>query len=63
MRAFVLLASAALVAAPASAVTSDTARIIDEGMNRSQIMLNAHELFDNIGPRLTNSTNMRKAQS
>ena len=63
MRAFVLLASAALVAAPASAVTSDTARIIDEGMNRSQIMLNAHELFDDIGPRLTNSTNMRKAQS
>lgn len=65
MRAFgwVLMASAALVAAPAGAVTSETARIIDEGMNRSQIMLNAHELFDDIGPRLTNSTNMRKAQT
>lgn len=57
------LASAAIcAAAPAAAVTTDTARIIDEGMNRSQLMLNAHELFDDIGPRLTNSTNMRKAQ-
>jgi hypothetical protein len=57
-----LTASAAFLAVPASAVTTDTARIIDEGMNRSQIMLNAHELFDDIGPRLTNSTNMRRAQ-
>jgi len=59
---WMLTASAAFLAVPASAVTTDTARIIDEGMNRSQIMLNAHELFDDIGPRLTNSTNMRRAQ-
>jgi carboxypeptidase Q len=58
---WVLMASVVL-AAPAAAVTTDTARIVDEGMNHSQIMLNAHELFDDIGPRLTNSTNMRKAQ-
>ena len=44
------------------AVTNDTARIIDEGMNHSQVMITAHELMDDIGPRLTNSTNMRKAQ-
>lgn len=61
---FVLLASSALVVvSPAGAVTNDTARIIDEGMNHSQIMLNSHELFDDIGPRLTISTNMRKAQN
>jgi len=59
---WMLTAWAASLAVPASAVTTDTARIIDEGMNRSQIMLNAHELFDDIGPRLTNSTNMRRAQ-
>ena len=53
---------AVIAAAPAWAATSDTARIIDEGMNHSQIMPNAHELFDDIGPRLTISTNMRKAQ-
>jgi carboxypeptidase Q len=57
-----LLASTVLSVGAASAVTTDTARIIDEGMNRSEVMLNAHELFDDIGPRLTNSTNMRKAQ-
>lgn len=59
-----LLVSAALIAAaPAGAVTNDTARIIDEGMNRSQVMRNAHELFDDIGPRLTISTNMGKARA
>jgi hypothetical protein len=57
------LASAALVASAAPAATNDTQRIIDEGMNRSQIMLTASELMDGIGPRLTNSTNMRRAES
>ena len=57
-----LLASAALVASAAPAATNDTQRIIDEGMNRSQIPLTAHELMDDIGPRLTISSNMRKAQ-
>src|SRR5206468_5493222 len=57
-----LIASSFLSASAASAATTDTARIVDEGMNRSQIMLNSHELFDDIGARLTNSTSMRKAQ-
>jgi hypothetical protein len=60
---WVLLASSALVASTASAATNDTARIIDEGMNRSHVMLTASELMDGIGPRLTNSTNMRRAEA
>jgi carboxypeptidase Q len=56
-----LLASCALCASAAVAAT-DTQRIVDEGMNRSQVMINAHQLMDGIGPRLTISTNMRKAQ-
>jgi carboxypeptidase Q len=59
---WILLLSAAGWATSAAAVTSDTARIVDEGMNHSQVMVTAHELMDDIGPRLTNSTNMRKAQ-
>ncbi len=38
-------------------------RIIDEGMNRSQVMTTASALMDGIGPRLTNSENQRKAQA
>ncbi|WP_420381394.1 M20/M25/M40 family metallo-hydrolase [Novosphingobium sp.] len=37
------------------------AKIIDEGMNRSQVMINASALMDGVGPRLTNSDNQRKA--
>ena len=64
MRKFVwtLLASVATLSSSAKAATSDTARIIDEGMNRSHVMLTASELMDGIGPRLTNSTNMRRAE-
>lgn len=39
------------------------AKIIDEGMNRSHVMTYASDLFDGIGPRLTNSENLRKAQA
>jgi hypothetical protein len=59
---FGLLASSVLVAGSASAATTDTARIVDEGMNRSQIMLTASELMDGIGPRLTNSANIHRAE-
>jgi hypothetical protein len=38
------------------------ARIIDEGMNRSEAMVTASALMDRIGPRLTNSDNFRKAE-
>ena len=37
-------------------------QIVDEGLNRSQVPEIAHELIDGIGPRLTNSTNMRLAE-
>lgn len=57
------VASALLVsAAPAAVAQSNTARIIDEGMNRSQVMATAHELIDGIGARLSNSTSMRRAE-
>jgi hypothetical protein len=47
----------------ASAQTVPTVnRIIDEGMNRSQVMMTAHELVDGIGPRLSNSPAMRRAE-
>ena len=60
-----LLAAAALALIPAASAAQDagdSARVIDEGMNRSQVQLTAHDLLDRIGPRLTNSPNMRKAE-
>jgi hypothetical protein len=58
-----LLAAAALVASPALAQDAgDSGRVIDEGMNRSTIQLTASDLLDRIGPRLTNSPNMRVAE-
>ena len=61
---WILLTSAALAAStPAAGAGNNTAQIIDEGMNRSHVMLTASELMDGIGPRLTNSTNMRRAEA
>jgi hypothetical protein len=58
-----LLASAAMLGASAgSAAPGDNARIIDEGMNRSQVMLNASQLMDGIGGRLTNSHSLDRAE-
>ena len=54
---------AMVAASGASAQSGDTARIIDEGMNRSQVMLTAHELVDGIGGRMTNSPAMRRAET
>ncbi|WP_072380736.1 M20/M25/M40 family metallo-hydrolase [Novosphingobium sp. NDB2Meth1] len=70
-RRFVPLFAAALLAsaipiAAAAAPDGDSAaiaRIIDEGMNRSEAMTTASALMDRIGPRLTNSENHRKAES
>jgi len=57
--AFVL----ATAGAPAMAEDPDQiAQIIDEGLNHSQVQVNASELFDGIGARLTNSPSMRKAE-
>jgi carboxypeptidase Q len=66
MRAWIhsgVAAAALITSAGAFAqADGDTARIIDEGMNRSQVMMTAHELMDGIGSRLTISTGMRQAQ-
>lgn len=62
-----LLAAVAVVAlaTPALSQSSDSsavARIVDEGSNHSQVMPTAEYLADVIGPRLTNSPGMRKAE-
>jgi carboxypeptidase Q len=60
-----LAACAALsLAAPAAAQTDRTTinRVLDEGMNRSEIMETAAFLTDRIGGRLTNSPQMRAAE-
>ena len=70
-RRFALLISAGLLAtaAPLPALAAPDgdsvalARIIDEGMNRSEAMTTASALMDRIGARLTNSENHRKAES
>ena len=63
MSAFRSVVAAALVGSSTVAFAqSDVSRIIDEGMNRSQVMTTAHELVDGIGGRLTNSTSMRRAE-
>ncbi|MBJ6122139.1 M20/M25/M40 family metallo-hydrolase [Sphingomonas mollis] len=61
-RHLLLAATAALIASPAIAQDGTTARIIDEGLNHSQVMVTAQGLTDVIGPRLTNSPAMRKAE-
>ena len=61
--AAMMMAGAALVAAPATAQKADDAnRIIDQGFNHSEVMTIAQEMTDGIGPRLTNSPNMRRAE-
>lgn len=53
----------ALAAAPLGAQTADdTNRIIDEGMNRSLALETAQHIADEIGPRLSNSPAMRRAE-
>ena len=46
---------------PARDPNDPTERIKDEGMNRSQVMQTLSYLSDVIGPRLTNSPNMKRA--
>ncbi len=58
-----LAAVLALVATPVAAQqtwtvdTTGAARLIDEGMNRSQVMGALRILADSIGPRLAGSSN------
>ena len=60
--AFAATACGAGAASPEPAPSTVIARIVDEGLNRSEVMKTASDLFDGIGPRLTNSENMRRAQ-
>jgi carboxypeptidase Q len=55
----------ALVASGPLRAQEDTAvaAVIDEGLARSQAQMTAHELMDRIGPRLTNSPGMRRAEA
>jgi len=56
---------ALLAAAPASARSVDRVAIngiIDQGMNRSEVMQTAAHLTDRIGGRITNSPQMRQAE-
>ncbi len=65
MRHHLLTAAAALViAVPAlsQSAPSNTARIMNEGLNHSQVMPTVEHLADVIGPRMTNSPGMRKAE-
>jgi hypothetical protein len=66
-RQSVALASAlplVLFAVPVGAQDEEAvAAVIDEGLARSQAQMTAHELMDRIGPRLTNSPGMRRAEA
>ncbi|WP_425230664.1 M20/M25/M40 family metallo-hydrolase [Sphingomonas sp.] len=65
-----LLAASATIALTAAAAAQDRSsvtgpalnRIIDEGANHSQVMVTAEYMDDVIGPRLTNSPAMRRAE-
>jgi carboxypeptidase Q len=59
------VASLVLLAAfPAGAQqVDDLNRIIDQGLNHSQVMQTAAQLMDGIGARLTNSPQMRQAEA
>ena len=52
---------AATLAADPAGENLSVARIRDEGMNRSQVMQTLSYLSDVIGPRLTGSPNLRRA--
>lgn len=58
---FALLAPGFVFGQQVAPASSDVAKIIDEGMNRSQAMATIRYLTDVIGPRLTNSPGQRRA--
>ena len=65
MRLLAALLCTAVLAAPAAAQEVDRTqinRIIDQGMNQSQVMETAAHLTDRIGGRMTNSPQMRQAE-
>jgi hypothetical protein len=53
-----------LIGLPAGAQpVADINRVIDQGLNHSQVMQTAEHLMDGIGARLTNSPQMRQAEA
>ena len=60
-----LLAAAMLAALPAQAQDKEAvlAAVMDQGLNHSQVMATAQYMDDVIGPRMTNSPGMRKAEA
>ena len=65
MRHLLLAATALVASTPIIAAAQDRAgvnRIIDEGTNHSQVMGTIQHLSDVIGPRMTNSPAMRRAE-
>src|SRR3954470_13845760 len=65
MRTAAAIAAIALLASPLGAQSVDrteVGRVLDEGLNRSEVMRIVQHLTDHIGPRLTNSPGMRAAE-
>jgi carboxypeptidase Q len=64
MRKLFVVLLVVLAALPAAAQQPDDMnRIIDAGLNHSQVMQTAEHLMDSIGARLTNSPQMRQAET
>ena len=64
MRRIVFALAVALGARGAVAQTPDPLnRIVDQGVNHSQVMQTAEYLMDRIGSRMTNSPGMRAAEA
>ena len=64
MRTTVAALLITFVALPAVAQqTDDLNRVIDEGLNHSQVMQTAEHPMDSIGSRMTNSPGMRQAEA
>ncbi|MGF7149058.1 hypothetical protein FHS96_002700 [Sphingomonas zeicaulis] len=62
-RTFLLLPLLALAAPAAAQEADELNRIIDEGLNHSEVMQTAQHLTDDIGGRMTNSPQMRQAEA
>src|SRR3954466_14223450 len=56
-----ILAGATPLAAQTTVDTTGIGSLIDQAMNRSEVMQNLEYLADNIGPRLSTSPAMRRA--
>lgn len=62
-RMFVVLCLIFVAPASRAQQVDDLNRVIDQGLSHSQVMQTAEYLMDRIGPRLTNSPQMRQAEA